>query len=325
MNPARPKANPPIEYDTFAELARAIQGRKGPATCNVCFDTGLVYDLAVRRDDRGGYVLCECQKRISKCEGRPPYEFYDPQTRTMLPCPSKPARIALNKLRLLENRSDIPRRYAGKFLRDILIDEFDINAAVDFAFNIVTSFKSGETPQGLYLHGGTGSGKTLLSCAILNELMRFYQVRVRYAKISRDILGRLRASFNPNSEFYGEGRRIEQDLATVPALVIDDFGVHKETDWVNQVLYDLIDARYENNLLTILTSNEPMDSWKEISGGRVYSRLREICLELHVEAPDYRIQHSRAVQSGNLTTSGQILGDDPTGGSPNNPTQPGNS
>lgn len=286
------------QFDFFAELARTIQGREGPANCNLCFDTGILYDHMARRNDRGGYVLCECQKRISRCEGRPPYEYYDPTTRAMLPCPSKPARIALNKLRILEQKSDIPNRYAGKFLRDILIDDFDIHAAADFTFDIITKFQNGETPRGLYLYGGTGSGKTLLSCALLNELMRFYQVRVRYAKISRDILGRLRASFNPNSEFYGEGRRIEQELATVPALVIDDFGVHKETDWVNQVLYDLIDARYENNLLTVLTSNEPMDSWKEISGGRVYSRLREICRELHIEAPDFRIQHSIAAETG---------------------------
>ena len=292
-----PATDNPLET-TFADLARVVQGRQGPASCNLCFDLGILYDHAARRGDRGGYVLCECQKRITRCEGRPPYEYYDAATRTMLPCPSKPARVALSKLRLLESRSDIPNRYAGKFLNDILVDDLDVYGAVDFAYDIIKNFRTPETTRGLYLYGGTGSGKTLLSCALLNELMRFYRVPVRYAKISRDILGRLRASFNPNSEFYGEGRRIEQQLASVPALVIDDFGVHKETEWVNQVLYDLIDARYENNLLTVLTSNEPMDSWKEISGGRIYSRLREMCKELHIEAPDFRIQHSTAVESG---------------------------
>ncbi len=301
------------EINFTAQLSRDIQGRKGPPNCNLCYDIGVLYDRSMQRGDRGGYILCECQKRITRCEGRPPYEYYDPATRTMLPCPSKPARIALNKLRLLERTSDIPARYAGKFLNDILVKEDDIFSAVDFAQEIVRTYGGETTPRGLYLHGGTGSGKTLLSCALLNELMRFYRVQVRYAKISRDILGRLRASFNPNSEFYGEGRRIEQELATVPALVIDDFGVHKETEWVNQVLYDLIDARYENNLLTILTSNEPMSSWKEVSSGRVYSRLREICQELHIEAPDYRIQHSEAAAQGNLSSAGQIVENSPGG------------
>ncbi|MEQ9365014.1 MAG: ATP-binding protein [Leptospirales bacterium] len=296
MNPAA--SSEQREIDFTAELARFIQKRDGRAECNLCFDTGILYDRAARRGDPGGYVLCECRKRKTRCEGRPPYEFYDPETRTMLPCPSKPARIALSKLRRLEKKSEIPARYAGKFLNDILIDQADIFLAADLAFDIACNFANGES-RGLYLHGGTGSGKTLVSCALLNELMRFHLVPVRYAKISRDILGRLRASFNPNSEFYGEGRRIEQELAGVPALVIDDFGVHKETEWVNQVLYDLIDARYENNLLTVLTSNEPMDSWKEVGSGRVYSRLREICKEVPIEAPDYRIESSLAREPGN--------------------------
>jgi DNA replication protein DnaC len=284
-----------VQSDFLADLARAIQGREGPAACNLCQDTGVQYDHSFQHGERGGYILCECQKRISKCSGRPPFEYYDETTRSMLPCPSKAARIALGKLRILERKSDIPIRYAGKFMNDIYLGEVDIIVAVDYARGIVLNFGKAETPRGLYLYGGTGSGKTLVSCALLNELMRFHQARVRYAKISRDILGRLRASFNPNSEFYGEGRRIEQDLATVPALVIDDFGVHRETDWVNQVLYDLIDARYENNLLTILTSNEPMTSWKDIFGGRVYSRLRDMCAELHIEAPDHRIRHDEVV------------------------------
>ncbi|MCR9142223.1 MAG: ATP-binding protein [bacterium] len=315
-----PTADSQREIDFTAELARFIQGRDGRANCNLCFDTGILYDRSMSRGDRGGYVLCECQKRLTRCEGRPPYEYYDPKTRTMLPCPSKPARIALSKLRLLEQKSDIPARYAGKFLNDILIDQADIFLAADLAFDIACNFANGES-RGLYLHGGTGSGKTLVSCALLNELMRFHLVSVRYAKISRDILGRLRASFNPNSEFYGEGRRIEQDLASVPALVIDDFGVHKETEWVNQVLYDLIDARYENNLLTVLTSNEPMDSWKEVGSGRVYSRLREICKEVPIEAPDYRIESSLAREPGNAfptSASSSAGASSPAGGSGSN-------
>ncbi len=79
----------------------------------------------------------------------------------------------------------------------------------------------------------------------------------------------------------------------MPALVIDDFGIHNESDWVNSVLYDLIDARYENNLLTIITSNDPLDAWKELAKGRVYSRLREICIEIQIDAPDYRLRESK--------------------------------
>ncbi|MCB1170488.1 MAG: ATP-binding protein, partial [Leptospiraceae bacterium] len=77
--------------------------------------------------------------------------------------------------------------------------------------------------------------------------------------------------------------------------VIDDFGIHRESDWVNQTLYDLIDSRYEKSLITILTSNEPMESWKGLFGGRLYSRLRQICIEIHLDGADYRLRESRSI------------------------------
>ncbi len=285
------------------QSGESTPGSLGPkATCPICEDLGVVYDHSSRRGDPGGYVLCRCQRKICRCTehlpdpeqatAKPPYEFYDQASRALHPCPARRAHIALEKLPIIERRSGIPGRYNGRFLDDIRYEEehLSLTVAASSAHQIIVAYAAGAFSRGLYLHGGTGSGKTLLSCALLNELMRFYQLPVRYAKISRDILGKLRASFNPNGESYGEGRRIEQELATVPALVIDDFGVHRETDWVNQVLYDLIDARYENNLLTIITSNERMESWKEISGGRIYSRLREMCEEHHIDAPDFRLQ-----------------------------------
>ncbi|MBK8395744.1 MAG: ATP-binding protein [Leptospiraceae bacterium] len=48
-------------------------------------------------------------------------------------------------------------------------------------------------------------------------------------------------------------------------LVLDDFGVQKETAWAMEKIYDLIDTRYENRRLTIVTSNKPMESLKEFS------------------------------------------------------------
>jgi DNA replication protein DnaC len=39
-----------------------------------------------------------------------------------------------------------------------------------------------------------------------------------------------------------------------------------------------------------------MDSWKDISDGRVLSRLREMCLEIHMEAEDYRLRESKSLR-----------------------------
>ncbi|MCB1325922.1 MAG: ATP-binding protein [Spirochaetales bacterium] len=274
----------------FDEMMRDIRSEAGPPRCLDCLDLGILYYRDEARS--AGFGLCHCQQAISRCDGRPPFEYYDEKQKAMVPCPSRPARIALKRVLLLESRSGIPSRFRGKFLDDInQSDPYNpsLSLAVGRASSTVVQFGQKSAP-GLYLWGGTGCGKTLTSCAVLNELLRIRHSEVRYAKISRDILGKLRASFNPNSEIYGEGKAIEEELATVPALVIDDFGVHRETAWVNQVLYDLIDARYEHGLLTIITSNEPMESWREISGGRIYSRLRQMTTEIEIDAPDYRLR-----------------------------------
>lgn len=283
-----------------SQLKRKIESRAlayGTPGCPACHGMGIVYDPLFAQG-RGSYTLCKCVEAKTRCEGgNPPFEYFDEEKRAMVPCPSRPARLALKKIQHLENRSGIPERYRGRLIDSVDVTDMppSVIMAFDYASDTIENFGTGQV-RGLYLYGPTGVGKTLLSCVVLNELIRLYQVEAHYAKISRDIIGKLRDTFNPQSDLYGEGRRIEQNLASFPALVIDDFGVQRETPWVNSVLYDLIDTRYENNLLTILTSNEPMDSWKEISGGRVLSRLREMCLEIFIEADDYRRRASKSIR-----------------------------
>lgn len=275
------------------KMLHHIRGPEFRPECIDCLDLGVLYVPGFSRQDRGGYILCKCRERITRCDGTPPFEYYDADHRAFAPCPSRPARLRLERLRLLERSSGVPERYRGKFLDDIDLRRSPaVGEAIEDAADTVIRFGQPRgVHSGLYLCGPTGCGKTLISTAILNEIQRIYLSPVRYAKISRDIVGKLRATFNPNSETYGEGSRIERDLAQAPALVIDDFGIQKETEWVNQTLYDLIDARYEDNLLTVVTSNEPMERLREMAGGRVYSRLREMCIEIRIDAPDYRLDH----------------------------------
>jgi DNA replication protein DnaC len=47
-------------------------------------------------------------------------------------------------------------------------------------------------------------------------------------------------------------------LQTMPALlVLDDMGAEKLTEWANQTLYGVLNARYEARLPTIVTTNTP--------------------------------------------------------------------
>ncbi len=279
-----------LEYWDYLSREIPDSFRYGKPGCPICAGLGIAFDPQGGGWDRGALKICDCMEDATLCDRKPPYEYYDPEIDAVRPCPSKPARIALERIQFIKSRSGIPKRYEWKFIPSIYNDQnyISLNLAISSAVHIIKEFGN-QRMHGLYLHGGTGTGKTLISTTILNELVRLYQTPVLYAKITRDILGKLRASFNPNSDIFGEGQKIESELATVPVLVIDDFGVHRETEWVTGVLYDLIDSRYESNLLTIITSNERLDSWKDIGKGRVYSRLVEMCEEIHIDVPDFRI------------------------------------
>lgn len=279
-----------LEYWKYLANEIPDKFKYGNPGCPHCLSLGIIYDPQGGGWDTGALKLCQCVDEKTLCDGKPPYEYFDVEKNAVIPCPSRNTRIALEKIRNIYSRSGIPPRYRWKFLPSIINENnyISLNLAISSAVHIIKEFGN-NSMHGLYLHGGTGTGKTLISSTILNELVRLYQTPVRYAKITRDILGKLRASFNPNSEIYGEGMKIESELASIPVLVIDDFGVNRETEWVTSVLYDLVDARYENNLLTIITSNDRLDSWKDIGRGRVYSRLVEMCEEIHIDVPDFRI------------------------------------
>ncbi len=272
--------------------------------CKHCLGLGFVCS------QQSGFLLCSCMQghcQEDKDEDKslmspclPPYERYSQEKKDIILCECREARINLARITHLEKASQIPPKYRGAFLEDIStnhVPNTSLIMALSYAEEIVFRYAKREKKLiGLYLYGGTGCGKTMLCCALLNELIRFHKTSVRFAKIGRDIIAKLRSSYNPNSGIYGEGIKIEERLSSVPVLLIDDFGMHRETEWVQSVLYNLIDTRYENDLLTLITSNDPMSFWKDTAGGRVYSRLREMCREIHIKAPDYRAESIHKTQ-----------------------------
>lgn len=300
MTASDPKKRPENGASSLRNRLQANAPTHGVPGCPDCQGLGLLFDPQAGRV--GAYELCSCTRKQCKCGAEPPYLFFDETRNGMVPCPARGAHIALNRIVELNRRSGVPSRFQNRFLDTLDTKDPGISLliAMDHAVEIIFQYGLRNQPdapeiQGLYLYGSTGTGKTHIACTIINELIRLYQVEAHYAKISRDILNRIRESFNTASQSYGMGGRIEKELASYPALVIDDFGVHRESDWVNQTLYDLIDTRYEKNLLTILTSNEPMESWKGLFGGRLYSRLRQICIEIHLDGEDYRLRESRSI------------------------------
>ncbi len=269
--------------------------RAGVSNCTNCGGVGI-YLLEIVQGTRFPQLsLCNCIGEncyVCPAEGKPPYLQYDESQDKMVPCFCAEARKALSSFIQKIKKANIPPRYQFKFL-----DQLDISGnglitlmvAHDWAMELVSNYQNkNRINQGMYLSGNTGSGKTLLACSILNELIFRYNTDCKYVKVNKDFLNVLKGSYNKDSELYGQELIIEMEIANVEVLVIDDFGVQKDTEWANSKLYDLIDHRYETEKLTLLTSNLPLPEMKDIGEGRIYSRLLEMTRELRLECPDYR-------------------------------------
>lgn len=109
--------------------------------------------------------------------------------------------------------------------------------------------------MGLYIYSGTkGSGKTMLACCLLNEITKRYKGVVKFVNIL-DFLEMTKKGFSRDDEDVNNIRH-------AGLLVVDDIGVQMSKEWIDTVLYSLVNDRYVNRLPTIYTSNIPVNRLK---------------------------------------------------------------
>lgn len=266
------------------------------AACRRCDGLGYFYDSRVKVGRVGESKVCTCVEAMCRCGGRMPYQYFDAQMEAHW-CPCRPYRRKLRQVQRLFAQSAVPSTYEWKFLEDFKEMKDDREQAHEadelkrMVWSLVETYQHGGTPkQGVLFWGQPGNGKTLLSCILLNELMFRCAMPGKFLKLSLEYFEKLRSTYNEESDRYGQTWNILEEMNTAPCLVIDDFGVQRNTEWEQVMLYNLVDARYEHERLTVVTTNKPFEEIKELQGGRIYSRLLEMCRIVHVKASDYR-QH----------------------------------
>ncbi|HEX4546762.1 MAG TPA: ATP-binding protein [Candidatus Acidoferrum sp.] len=109
----------------------------------------------------------------------------------------------------------------------------------------------GSAEKGLLLMGPSGIGKTHLGVAALKELIR--RGHAGLFCDYRELLKEIQASYNPASESTEMG--ILEPIRTVEILVLDDLGASKPSAWVLDIIGLVLNARYNEKRVTILTTN----------------------------------------------------------------------
>ncbi len=125
---------------------------------------------------------------------------------------------------------------------------------------------------GLLIWGGVGTGKSFFAGCIANALME-REVPVCMTNFAR-ILNEL------NNSFSGRNEVVER-LCRYPLLIIDDFGMERDTNYALEQVYNIIDSRYRSKRPLIITTNLTLDEIRhpqDVAHARIYDRVLEMCV-----------------------------------------------
>ena len=183
--------------------------------------------------------------------------------------------------RLLES-SGVPRIY-----KEISFDEYketdENRKAIEAAHWIVNDDKD----SSVYFYGSKGTGKTMLSCVITNEIARRGKV-VLFSSVP-DLMADIRASFKSDNT-----EEVINSVKNAPILVLDDLGAERATEWVGEQIFAIINARYADKRKTIITSNFAPDELAahfadKTQGERIVSRIYGMCARVQIKGKDWRM------------------------------------
>ena len=260
-------------------------------SCERCHDIGIICSPPSSSSPDGGLELCSCIVEQCQCGGQRPFQIWDKNGR-IHDCPCRRVQFRLNSTKHAFRDAGVPRKYRWKTRTGYLMrapDGSPIPRAAKIIAHVARlATDEAEPERGLLLHGPPGTGKTLLACIVLNELMLFRGRPGRYLNLSRDYYQALRDTFSESSEQHGQASSLQEELCMARYLVIDDFGIERGTEWEEEVLYELVDARYNQERFTVVTTNLSKDEIKGISRGRIFSRLVEMCHWIEMKSPDWR-------------------------------------
>ena len=156
-------------------------------------------------------------------------------------------------------------------------------------------------PKGLFIYGNIGTGKTMLSCIVCNifSYEGIPSIFKNWGGISQEYLATMKKDGEGSDK---TGLDISSKYKTIPILVIDDLGKFKMSSYQVSILFDIIDYRITNGLLTIVTANYNLEDLRgqlTPSSGRydvtlpdaIISRLTGNLLPIELEGEDWRRTH----------------------------------
>ncbi len=178
-------------------------------------------------------------------------------------------------------------------------DDGESSQIVTVAKNYVANFdKMREDGKGLLLFGTVGNGKTFAAACIANALIDkgVPCMMTNFARIANTVQG----MFEGRQEYYDSFNKY-------PLLVLDDLSAERKTEYMQEIVFNVIDSRYRAGLPLIVTSNltaEEIKNPADIAYQRIFSRLLEMCVPIEVKGEDRR----RKILKNSFSEYSELLG-----------------
>ena len=138
------------------------------------------------------------------------------------------------------------------------------------------------TGRSLVILGPVGTGKTHQAYGALRDLA-LSGVVCKWRAITEAALLR---SMRPGGPI--DAPADFDALVKAPALLLDDLGTEKRSEWNEAILLDLIDSRYTQLRPTLITSNVKQREFTDTFGPRITSRLAEMATTITLLGDDLR-------------------------------------
>lgn len=255
--------------------------------------TTLLRDARAKREDgdymKDGFLFC------GNCNTPKEQAVVLLGQKYIKPCACKCEEERLNRIRAQEEKEKAMLRIsklrgAGFPDEEMATWTFDRDAYPDskvsqIARNYVKHFdeflKSG---KGILFYGTVGTGKTFLSACIANALIDKGHpcLCTNFARITNALQNKF-----DGKQDYMDG------LNKFDLLVIDDLAAERDTEYMGEIVMNIIDSRYRAHKPIIVTTNlkkEELRYPSNIRRERVFSRLFEMCMMVEVNGIDKRKQ-----------------------------------
>jgi len=169
-------------------------------------------------------------------------------------------------------RAGIPDRFKERTLENYIIENEGQQRALDFANKFVDDYTEGRRGQSAIFTGDRGTGKTHIAVGMAQRMIVKNGATAVFVTVQR-LIRSIRETWHKDCE------KTESEVIAMYAdpdlLILDEVGVQAGSENEKQILFDLLNERYERRKSTIMLTNLSVEESKVFLGERVFDRLRE--------------------------------------------------